>query len=121
MHDGPLWRTGSPADFSRPDAGSIRNTAMLFPGVFAQSSQRPSDVTARFCGPFPRLGSMATSESRPSSAIRYAAMLSCPRFVPYRKRPSGVTFTSAQKFVPPNYFGRVGIVCFSVRTPEVAS
>ncbi len=38
MHDGLGWLTGSPADFSRPVFGSIRNTATLFPGMFAHSS-----------------------------------------------------------------------------------
>ena len=82
MHDGLSCLTGSPADLNRPVFGSIRNTATLSPGMFAQRSHSPSRVIARFCGPFPRLGLMAISDSRPSSPILYAAMLSCPRFVP---------------------------------------
>ena len=82
MHEGPGCSTGSPAGVKLPVFGSIRNTATLFPGMFAQSSHPPSGVIARFWGPFPRLGLMAISVSRPSSPIWYAAMLSCPRFVP---------------------------------------
>ena len=88
--------TGSPTDFRPPVSGSIRNTATLLPGMFAHSSNLPSGVIARFCGPLPRLGSIPISVSRPSSPIRYAAMLSWPRFVPYRNRPFGVIFRSAQ-------------------------
>ena len=96
MHEGLLCETGSPADFNAPVCESMRNTATLLPGIFAQSSSSPPGRIAKFCGPLPRLGSMPISVSRPSSARRYAAMLSWPRFVPYRKRPYGVIFKSAQ-------------------------
>ncbi len=82
MHEGLGCFIGSPAGSNRPDFESIRNTATLFPGMFAHSSHWPSGVIARFCGPLPRLDSMAIRVSRPSSPILYAAMLSCPRFVP---------------------------------------
>jgi hypothetical protein len=48
MHDGLGCLTGSPADLNRPVFGSIRNTATLVPGRFAQTSHRPSGVIARF-------------------------------------------------------------------------
>ena len=35
MHDGLGWATGSPAGRSRPVRPSMRNTAMLSPGMFA--------------------------------------------------------------------------------------
>jgi hypothetical protein len=74
-HDGLGCLIGSQAEVNRPFFGSIRKTATLFPGMFAQSSQPPSGVMARFCGPLPRLGVMAVSDSRPSSPILYAARL----------------------------------------------
>src|SRR5215510_1570276 len=69
MHDGLVFLTGSPTDFSRPVFASILNTATLFPGMFAQISHAPSAVIAKFCGPFPKLGSMFTSDNFPSSAM----------------------------------------------------
>lgn len=44
MHDGLGCLTGSPADFNRPDFGSIRNTATLPPGMLAQRSQALSEL-----------------------------------------------------------------------------
>ncbi len=74
-HEGITISVGVPCDAIAPSS-PIRKTAMLFPGMFAQSSHFPSAVITRFCGPLPRLGSISISDSSPSSAMRYAARLS---------------------------------------------
>ena len=91
MHDGLGWldRLAGRLQLARSSA-SIRNTATLFPGMFAQSSHSPSGVIARFCGPFPRLGSMAISVSLPvvADAVRRDAVVPAVRAVQVAGRPA---------------------------------